>query len=130
MSVNYSRRFEQRLQQRLADEQREREEREAAEQEAADEQKRANQEARDTYRAGLAAEKEARRKQVDAEWDERLAPEKVREMRRWLAEHPSQTEADFKKAWIHLRINIIEDRQRAEDEAQMAAMRASGNYRM
>jgi flagellar biosynthesis GTPase FlhF len=120
-----------RFQQRLAEEQREREEREAAERQAAADRARENEELREERKAKIAADKKEHQKKVDAEWELALASDKQRLMREWLANNVGKNAADFElRAWPHLRLNLIEDRQRQADEQHAALLRATGNYRM
>ena len=63
------------------------------------------------YLAKLEAEKENKRKLDELALDNELEPQKQRLMREWLANNPSFTETDFeKKAWQHLRMNLVEQR--------------------
>jgi hypothetical protein len=88
-----------------------------------------NDETRAKYLAGLAAEKAQKQREYDAEIDAELEPTKQTLMRGWLANNPTQTPNDFeKKAWIHLRQNLIEQRNNQSLEAELQSQRASGRY--
>jgi predicted DCC family thiol-disulfide oxidoreductase YuxK len=74
----------------------------------------------------LRATEEQRR---TADRDAALAPVKATEQRRWLAEHPGHTAADFERdAWPHLRANLDEQGRADTVEAEKARLRASGTY--
>jgi vancomycin resistance protein YoaR len=90
-----------------------------------------NAELRRKYLNGLAAAKAAKQAEHDAEVDAELEPAKQTLMRGWLANNPDQTEGDFeKKAWQHLRTNLIEQRKTAAMEATEQQLRASGRYNL
>ncbi len=76
---------------------------------------------------GLEAAKAERQREYDAEIDRELEPTKQTLMRGWLANNPNFTESDFeKKAWVHLRQNLIE--QRKTDALNAEIKSASGRY--
>jgi hypothetical protein len=88
-----------------------------------------NDATRAKYLAGLAAEKAAKQSERDAQVDAGLEPTKQTLMREWLANNPNETAADFeKKAWQHLRANIIEQRNSEAFEAELQSQRATGRY--
>jgi hypothetical protein len=63
------------------------------------ENKRRNDIARTQYLSELAEKKAAEQARRGAEEEQRLAPEKRREMLAWLIDHPDKTEADFERIW-------------------------------
>lgn len=86
-----------------------------------------NAETRRKYLAGLEAAKAEKQRESDAEIDRQLEPQKQTLMREWLANHPNETANDFeKKAWIHLRQNLIEQRKTESLNAEIKS--ASGRY--
>jgi monoamine oxidase len=86
-----------------------------------------NAEAGRKYRAKLEAAKAEKRREYDAEIDRELEPQKQRLMREWLANNPNFTATDFeKKAWQHLRTNLIEQRKTEAVNAEIQS--ASGRY--
>jgi monoamine oxidase len=88
-----------------------------------------NAEVRRKYLAKLEAAKAEKRREYDAELDRELEPQKQRLMREWLANNPNFTATDFeKKAWIHLRKNLVEERKTEAFNANIEAARASGRY--
>ena len=121
--------YDRRIQESLQRQRREREVREEAEREALEGAARLNEEARQRRLAGeaeLARRAETRR---EAETEAALAPAKERERGAWLAAHPGKTPDDFeRRAWPHLRRNLLE----ADAERQGAALRerfaSSGRY--
>ncbi len=85
-----------------------------------------NAEWRAARRARLAAERTTEQAQRDAA---ALAPVKATEQRRWLAEHPGYTVADFERdAWPHLRANLAEQGQQDAVEREKVRLRATGKY--
>lgn len=107
--------------------QHEAEQREAAE--AEQERKDANAAARTTYLANLDAAKRARAEEEEARIEESLTPDRERERRRWLAEHPDKDAASFyHHAWPQLRLNILEARKAAAFEAETARLLRTGKY--
>jgi hypothetical protein len=65
----------------------------------------------------------------EQELEEMLARERDRLMREQLANHPSQTADDFlRHAWLQLRRNLIEDREREQMAAMQPQLRATGAY--
>ncbi len=75
------------------------------------------------------AERAERRAAADARLEQEIAPERVRLMRDWLANHPDHDEKDFMAvAWAHLRLNVIAERDRRQSEDIKAAMRSTGKY--
>ncbi len=94
-------------------------------------QQSANAETRRKYLDGLEAAKAEKQSQRDAEVDAELEPAKQTLMRGWLANNPDQTTGDFeKKAWQHLRTNLIEQQKTAVMEATAQQLRASGRYNL
>lgn len=90
-----------------------------------------NAETRRKYLDGLEAAKAEKQSQRDAEVDAELEPAKQTLMRGWLANNPDQTIGDFeKKAWQHLRTNLIEQRNAEIMEATTQQLRASGRYNL
>jgi hypothetical protein len=88
-----------------------------------------NDETQRKYLAGLEAEKAAKQAERDKQVDIELEPTKQTLMRGWLANNPNETAADFeKKAWIHLRENLIEQRKVDALSAEIIAARATGRY--
>jgi hypothetical protein len=92
------------------------------------EQKFDNARARSQYLAGLQEKRDAEARQHEREIDAELLPTKLRLKRDWLANNPTFTEADFEsKAWIHLRANLVEERedlsQAAEIKRQLSRLR-------
>ncbi len=86
-----------------------------------------NDETRRKYLAGLAAEKTAKQAERDKQIDTELEPTKQTLMREWLANNPNETAADFeKKAWQHLRTNLVE--QRNNEAFELERQRASVRY--
>ena len=50
-------------------------------------------------------------------------------MREWLANHPGETVQDFeKKAWHHLRENLVAERSRKAMETELEAAWATGRF--
>ncbi len=85
-----------------------------------------NAELRRKHLAGLDEEKAERQREHDAEIDRELEPQKQRLMREWLVNHPNETADDFgKKAWIHLRQNLIEERNADSFDAEVRRQAAS-----
>ena len=92
-------------------------------------QKSDNVEAGRKYQAKLEAAKAEKQREHDAEIDLELAPAKKRLQNEWLAAHPNETAADFeKKAWQHLRTNLIEQRTADSINAEIQAQTESGRY--
>ncbi len=92
-------------------------------------QQNQNAELRRKYLDGLKDAKAEKQREYDAEIDRELEPQKQRLKREWLANNPTQTPNDFeKKAWIHLRQNLIEQRNNQSLEAELQSQRASGRY--
>jgi hypothetical protein len=92
-------------------------------------QKWDNAAARRKHLEGLEIARNAKQAEADAQIELELQPEKRRLQNEWLANNPTQTAADFeKKAWIHLRQNLIEQRTKEAFEAELQAQRASGRY--
>jgi hypothetical protein len=92
------------------------------------EQKWENARARSQYLATLAEKRDAEARQHEREIDAELLPTKLRLKRDWLANNPTFTEADFEsKAWIHLRANLVKERedlsQAAEIKRQLSRLR-------
>jgi hypothetical protein len=86
-----------------------------------------NDETRRKYLAGLENEKAAKQAERDKQNDIELEPTKQTLMREWLANNPNETAADFeKKAWQHLRTNLIE--QRNNEAFELERQRASVRY--
>ncbi len=86
-----------------------------------------NDETRRKYLAGLENEKAAKQAERDKQVDTELEPKKQTLMREWLANNPNETAADFeKKAWQHLRLNLIE--QRNNEAFELERQRASVRY--
>ncbi len=107
--------------------QHEQDQREAAA--AEQEREEANAAARKTYLAGLDAAQRARAEEEAAQVEESLTPDRERERRRWLAEHPDKIAADFyHHAWPQLRLNILEERDAAAREETKQALLRSGRY--
>jgi multidrug efflux pump subunit AcrA (membrane-fusion protein) len=108
---------------------REREERERVEVEEQAERKSRNDAARGRYLAKLDAERAARRAADETKLEAEISPERERAMREWLANHPGKSEKDFLAvAWSHLRLNIIEERDRRQVEATKSALLSTGKY--
>jgi multidrug efflux pump subunit AcrA (membrane-fusion protein) len=113
----------------LAEQRRERLERESKEAEAEAERKSRNDAARGRYLAKLDAEQDALRAAAEARLEEAIAPDRLRLMRDWLANHAGKSEKDFMDvAWPHHRLNFIEERDRRQLEATKAALRSTGKY--
>ncbi len=94
-----------------------------------DRQRAENADAGRKYRATLEAAKADKKREYDAEIDRELEPKKQQLMREWLANNPTQTPADFeKKAWIHLRENLIEQRSADNSAATRRQLQATGRY--
>jgi hypothetical protein len=92
-------------------------------------QQASNAESRRKYLAGLEAAKAEKKREYDTQIDRELEPTKQTLMRGWLANNPYETAADFeKKAWIHLRENLIEQRKNEAFQAEMNAQMATGRY--
>jgi hypothetical protein len=88
-----------------------------------------NDEARARYFAKLDAEKAERHAAAEAAVEAQIAPERASLMREWLAQDVARTEAQFNShAWPQLRLNVIEQRERAAADALKASLRASGQY--
>jgi regulator of protease activity HflC (stomatin/prohibitin superfamily) len=99
-----------------------------AEADAQNERARQNAATRDAYLARLEAEREAERAEADAALDAKLAPQKDRICREWLANHLGKTEADFEQAWKILRPNAVADLKSSEHEQIKASFRRAGTY--
>jgi hypothetical protein len=88
-----------------------------------------NTELRQRYLAKLQAAKAEKQREYDAELDRELEPQKQRLMREWLANNPNFTATDFdKKAWIHLRQNLIAQRQSESLQAELQSQLSTGRY--
>jgi hypothetical protein len=88
-----------------------------------------NGETRRKYLAGLENEKAQKQAERDKQIDTGLEPTKQTLMREWLANNPNETAADFeKKAWVHLRENLLEHRRNETFEAELQSQRATGRY--
>jgi hypothetical protein len=86
-----------------------------------------NDETRRKYLAGLENEKAQKQAERDRQIDAGLEPQKQFLKREWLANNPNETAADFeKKAWQHLRLNLIE--QRNNEAFELERQRASVRY--
>jgi hypothetical protein len=84
---------------------------------------------RQRYLDGVAAQRAAKQSEHEREIDAELEPTKQRLKRDWLANNPAFTESDFeKKAWIHLRQNLVDERNTASLNAEIAAQMAKGIY--
>jgi membrane protein involved in colicin uptake len=60
-----------------------------------------------------------------------LAVDKVAAKHTWLADHPGHSAEDFeRKAWPHLKANILDARESAAAEVVTQELRAGGDYRM
>lgn len=91
--------------------------------------RRENEEAKRKYFAGLEVQKLAKRQEAEAEVEASLTPDKEREQRTWLANHPDKTVADFNRhAWPQLRLNIIAARQAQDFVNIKAQLKATGRY--
>ncbi len=113
----------------LAEKRRERLEREAEERREAENRKIENDRVRSAYLAKLELEQAARRAGDEAQLEQELSPERERLKRSWLADHPGKSEKDFMSvAWPHLRLNLIEERDRRQVEATKAALLSTGKY--
>ncbi len=81
------------------------------------------------YRASLETAKAEKQREHDAQIDSELEPQKQTLMREWLANHPGKTKDDFNKsAWIHLRQNLVEQRNNDVMNAEMQKQSATGKY--
>ncbi len=88
-----------------------------------------NDETRQRYLTSLNDEREAKAAESQAKIDAELEPQKQILKRQWLADHPGKTENDFnRKAWIHLRQNLVEQRDAEVMNANLKAARATGRY--
>jgi len=88
-----------------------------------------NAEARRKYLDGLAEQRKAKQDEADAELELSLTLEKQQLRNAWLADHPNDTAADFeKKAWHHLKANLIEQRKAAAMEANTEQLKQTGRY--
>ena len=88
-----------------------------------------NAEARQRHLNSLETARAAKLREYDAAIDAELAPERARLERAWLADHPNDTPADFeKKAWHHLKANLIEQRSAEAMEATKQQMAKTGRY--
>jgi hypothetical protein len=88
-----------------------------------------NAEVRRKYLANLQAAKAEKQREYDAELDSELEPQKQKLRREWLANNPNFTATDFeKKAWIHLRKNLLEEREQAALDANIRSAKATGRY--
>ncbi len=88
-----------------------------------------NDELRRNRLARLASAKDEKRREHEREIDVELEPAKQRLKRDWLANNPSFTESDFeKKAWVHLRQNLVEQRNTASLNAEITAQMAKGRH--
>ncbi len=86
-----------------------------------------NDETRRQYLNGLEQARAAKQAEADARVDAELEPKKQTLMREWLANNPNETAADFeKKAWQHLRTNLIE--QRNNEAFELERQRAVRRY--
>ena len=109
----------------------EREEREAQEAREREARKAENDRLRAEYLAGLEAERAERRRRDEEALDAELEPVKQRMKREWLANHPAATETDFeRKAWPHLRANLLEDRREQLIARTQEQLRQTGMYRL
>jgi len=99
-----------------------------AEADAQNERARHNAATRAAYLSRLEAEREAKRAEADATLDAKLAPQKERTRREWLANHLGKTEADFEQAWAILRPNVVADLKSSEHEQLKASFGATGIY--
>lgn len=79
------------------------------------------------YLDGVAAKRRAKQSEMDTAIDRELEPQKIRLRNEWLANNPNFNESDFeKRAWIHLRQNLIEQRNAGSLNAEIAAQMAKG----
>ncbi len=86
-----------------------------------------NDELRRNRLAQLEARKDEKRREHEREIDVELEPAKQRLKRDWLANNPAFTEFDFeKKAWILSRQNLVEQRNAASLNAEIAAQMVKG----
>jgi hypothetical protein len=84
------------------------------------EQYTTNIETRRKYLAGLQEKKDAAARADERAIDAELLPKKLRLKRQWLADNPTFSEDDFEaKAWIHLRQNLVEEREEAGHVAEI-----------
>ncbi len=94
-----------------------------------EERRQANDAARDAYLARLEDERAAAAKKREQEIDAQLEPTKIQERRRWLADHPDKTEADFEKVWTQqLRPYHIEAARQGLIEKTAQQLRSTGMY--
>ena len=88
-----------------------------------------NEAAKSRHLESLEATRADRTRERNGEIDRHLEPQKQKLMREWLANNPNETPAGFeKKAWLHLRQNLVE---KAENDAMQATtndLRATGKY--
>jgi hypothetical protein len=90
---------------------------------------RINEAARASHLADIEARRKDRQAEADAQIDLELEPKKQTLMREWLANNPNETAADFeKKAWHHLRTNLIEQRNNEVFEAEKQRQMSTGRY--
>jgi hypothetical protein len=88
-----------------------------------------NAEAGRKYRESLEAAKTERQREREAQIDRELEPQKQMLMREWLANNPTLTANDFeKKAWQHLRTNLIEKMKADALNAEIQNQKATGRY--
>ncbi|MEP7037381.1 MAG: hypothetical protein ABI891_03470 [Acidobacteriota bacterium] len=89
---------------------------------------RDNEAARASHLDSLETQRKAKQAESDAQIDLELEPEKTRLQNEWLFANPNETAADFeKKAWRHLRANLIEQRKKDAINAEIKS--ASGVIR-
>jgi regulator of protease activity HflC (stomatin/prohibitin superfamily) len=102
----------------------------AAEEEKKQEQIRANDKARAERIAGINAEKRKAQEAAENAIDNILEPEKLRERNRYLYERPGLTDDDFEKQWAILRPNYVAELEKSHEERGIAALKATGAYRL
>ena len=107
----------------------EREEREAQEAREREARKAVNDRLRAEYLAGLEAEKAERRRRDEEGLDRELDSVKQQERRRWLADHPDKTPADFEGIWRnYLRPYHVERRREELIARTQEQLRQTGMY--
>jgi hypothetical protein len=88
-----------------------------------------NNEAQRKHLAGLQEKRDAEERAIERAIDAEIEPQKQRLKRDWLANNPTFSESDFEsKAWIHLRQNLLEDREANAANAEIKRQLSTGRY--
>ncbi len=91
--------------------------------------RRDNEASRASHLNSIETQRKAKQDEANAQFDREIEPKKQTLMREWLANNPNFTASDFeKKAWQHLRTNLIEQRNNDAFEAERQRQMSTGKY--